>query len=140
MSSTLYILRIPDSQLSAEHDPLLSDTGDEGYENNSTSPTFAERVGAVAQEPLTPLTQILLVLVLVLLLTTSVCSVIVTFTLISTCVMPDLCWAIRWFTTSLEIGKRRSKARPNVYIYCHQHCDNDSYIQLHIHCDFNNLF
>ncbi len=136
----MHIVRIPDFRLSAEHDPLLSDTGDEGYGNTSTSPTFAERVGAVAQEPLTPLTQILLVLVLILLLTTSVCSVIVTVALNSTCMMPDLCWAIRWFTTSLEIGKRRSKAKPNVYSYCHQYCDNDNYIELHIHCDVNNLF
>ncbi|KAJ7771710.1 hypothetical protein B0H16DRAFT_1514445 [Mycena metata] len=54
--------------------PLLrEDTEDEGYSHTNThQPTFAERINAIAQEPLTPLTQVLLFVALVLLLLSSV--------------------------------------------------------------------
>lgn len=58
------------TQYSAEQSRLL--TENEGQENGSQSATFAERVNAVGQEPLTPLIKILLILILVLLLSTSV--------------------------------------------------------------------
>jgi endothelin-converting enzyme len=54
---------------------LLSDAGEDAQATNPTSPSLTERISSVAQEPLTPLSQILLILVLVLLLTTSVCGI-----------------------------------------------------------------
>ncbi|KAG6917789.1 hypothetical protein DXG01_001061 [Tephrocybe rancida] len=51
--------------------PLLQDHEDE-ERNGGANSTFSDRIGAIAQEPLTPLTKILLVLALVLLLLTSV--------------------------------------------------------------------
>ncbi|KAF4608964.1 hypothetical protein EYR40_001317 [Pleurotus pulmonarius] len=58
----------------AETAPLLRDPDVEeqngGY--NPTQPTFNERMAVIAQEPLTPLTKILLILVLALLLLSSV--------------------------------------------------------------------
>ena len=56
---------------SIERDSLLRDPA-EGTSDRNTRP-FGERVDAVVQEPLTPLTKTLLVLALVLLLISSVC-------------------------------------------------------------------
>lgn len=55
-----------------ESSPLLRDSGEETEANGHGQRSFGERVNSVAQEPLTPLTKILLVLVLALLLTSSV--------------------------------------------------------------------
>ncbi|KAL0947409.1 hypothetical protein HGRIS_013522 [Hohenbuehelia grisea] len=63
--------RLPRSSTDQETAPLLRDPEAENGEVNQ-SPTFADRVSAIAQEPLTPLTQILLILALVLLLLSSV--------------------------------------------------------------------
>ncbi|KAJ7261339.1 hypothetical protein B0H12DRAFT_1106346 [Mycena haematopus] len=57
--------------------PLLRNSeydadGDEFRNENAEPPTLLERINAIAQEPLTPLTQVLLVVVLVLLLLSSV--------------------------------------------------------------------
>ncbi|PPR08078.1 hypothetical protein CVT24_010539 [Panaeolus cyanescens] len=53
-----------------ESAPLLSDPDE--YPNGGSNPSLYQRVNSVAQEPLTPLTKILLILALFLLLTTSV--------------------------------------------------------------------
>ncbi|PPQ78520.1 hypothetical protein CVT25_011792 [Psilocybe cyanescens] len=56
-----------------EHTPLLRDFGDDAPELNATNESsFGDRIHSIAQEPLTPLTKILLVLGLVLLLTSSI--------------------------------------------------------------------
>ncbi|KAF8969921.1 hypothetical protein BDZ97DRAFT_1793392 [Flammula alnicola] len=55
-----------------ENAPLLRDPGEDAEPNTNAGPTFGDRLNSVAQEPLTPLTKILLVLGLVLLLTSSV--------------------------------------------------------------------
>lgn len=55
-----------------ESAPLLRDPDAEDGLSQDTEPTFIERVNAIAQEPLTPLTKVLLVVGLVLLLLTSV--------------------------------------------------------------------
>lgn len=55
-----------------ENAPLLSDHGSDVDPSTPVSPTFNERINSIAQEPLTPLTKILLVLGLILLLTSSV--------------------------------------------------------------------
>ncbi|KDR81470.1 hypothetical protein GALMADRAFT_152331 [Galerina marginata CBS 339.88] len=56
-----------------EHAPLLRDFGDDAPDANAnTSSSLGARINTIAQEPLTPLTRILLVLGLVLLLTSSV--------------------------------------------------------------------
>ncbi|KAH9484148.1 Endothelin-converting enzyme-like protein [Psilocybe cubensis] len=56
-----------------EQTPLLRDFGDDRPEQNTTNESnFGDRIHAIAQEPLTPLTKILLVLGLVLLLTSSI--------------------------------------------------------------------
>ncbi|CAK5279362.1 unnamed protein product [Mycena citricolor] len=52
--------------------PLLRNDDEDAGSESEPSPTFAERVSALAQEPLTPLNQVLLVLALVLLLLCSV--------------------------------------------------------------------
>ncbi|KAJ7168203.1 hypothetical protein C8R43DRAFT_1121386 [Mycena crocata] len=54
--------------------PLLRDPDDEddAVRSEYAQPTFAERINSIAQEPLTPLTQVLLVVALVLLLLSSV--------------------------------------------------------------------
>ncbi|KAJ3510592.1 hypothetical protein NLJ89_g4586 [Agrocybe chaxingu] len=56
----------------AENAPLLRSSEDDDVPNGTSRPSFGERVNSIAQEPLTPLTKILLVLGLVLLLTSSV--------------------------------------------------------------------
>jgi endothelin-converting enzyme len=56
----------------AETAPLLRDPEQEEVETQGRNLTFADHVGAIAQEPLTPLTKVLLVLGLVLLLLSSV--------------------------------------------------------------------
>ncbi|KAJ7724074.1 hypothetical protein DFH07DRAFT_871903 [Mycena maculata] len=59
--------------VAAEAAPLLrGDDDDDAARSESAQPTFAERIHAIAQEPLTPLTQVLLVVALVLLLLSSV--------------------------------------------------------------------
>ncbi|KAF9483849.1 zincin [Pholiota conissans] len=55
-----------------ENAPLLNDSEDDIEPNVHRRAAFGERLNSVAQEPLTPLTKILLVLGLVLLLTSSV--------------------------------------------------------------------
>jgi hypothetical protein len=57
---------------SAETAPLLRDSGQEEAENEGRDLSFADHLGAIAQEPLTPLTKVLLVLALILLLLSSV--------------------------------------------------------------------
>ncbi|KAF8894469.1 hypothetical protein BD779DRAFT_1467099 [Infundibulicybe gibba] len=52
--------------------PLLRDPDAEEARNQNSHPSLTERIGSMAQEPLTPLTKVLLVLALVLLLLTSV--------------------------------------------------------------------
>ncbi|KAG6832683.1 hypothetical protein H0H92_012255 [Tricholoma furcatifolium] len=63
--------RPPRPSADEETAPLLQASEAEGS-NAAANQTISERVGAIAQEPLTPLTKILLVLALVLLLLTSV--------------------------------------------------------------------
>ncbi|KAG6854921.1 hypothetical protein C0991_009744 [Blastosporella zonata] len=60
-----------DQGIPSETAPLLRDPEAEDT-NDAANTTFSDHVGAIAQEPLTPLTKILLVLTLVLLLLTSV--------------------------------------------------------------------
>ncbi|KAG6886039.1 hypothetical protein C0993_005223 [Termitomyces sp. T159_Od127] len=67
MSSTRVLVTIGTQTAS-----LLQNPGADRTNNNATNPTFSERVEAIAREPLTPLTKILMVLTLVLLLFTSV--------------------------------------------------------------------
>ncbi|CAA7267908.1 unnamed protein product [Cyclocybe aegerita] len=55
-----------------EHAPLLRSSEYDDIPNGTSHPSFGERVNSIAQEPLTPLTKILLVLGLVLLLTSSI--------------------------------------------------------------------
>lgn len=50
--------------------PLLQENGETG--TRDTNPSFGDRVGGIAQEPLTPLTKVLLILALALLLLSSV--------------------------------------------------------------------
>jgi len=69
------------SSNSAETAPLLRDIGQGEGENEGRNPSFADHVGAIAQEPLTPLTKVLLVLVLVLLLLGSVSAMEISQTL-----------------------------------------------------------
>jgi endothelin-converting enzyme len=57
---------------SAETASLLRDPEHEEPENEGPNLSFADHVGAISQEPLTPLTKVLLVLALVLLLLSSV--------------------------------------------------------------------
>jgi hypothetical protein len=58
----------------AETAPLLRDDAeDDEFRGEDAQPTLAERINAIAQEPLTPLTQVLLVVALALLLLSSVC-------------------------------------------------------------------
>lgn len=64
------VLLHPDALSCAEGAPLLR--GAETEENVRDSPSFSERLNAVAQEPFTPLTKILLIIALVLLLASSV--------------------------------------------------------------------
>ncbi|KAJ6488601.1 Metalloprotease [Mycena vitilis] len=66
--------RVPRNSTDQESAPLLRDDVVDGDEVRSehAHPTFAERVNSIAQEPLTPLTQILLVVTLALLLLSSV--------------------------------------------------------------------
>ena len=55
--------------------PLLQDPdAEEPITATSEDATFGDRLNAIAQEPLTPLTKILLVLVLVLMILSSVCA------------------------------------------------------------------
>jgi hypothetical protein len=55
-----------------ESAPLIRDTEREEHRDEDHNASFADRVNAVAREPLTPLTKILLVVSLVLLLLSSV--------------------------------------------------------------------
>ncbi|KAJ6500490.1 hypothetical protein C8R45DRAFT_70983 [Mycena sanguinolenta] len=69
--------RAPRESTDQEAAPLLRNSeydadGDEFRNENAEPPTLLERINAIAQEPLTPLTQALLVVVLVLLLLSSV--------------------------------------------------------------------
>ncbi|KAJ7684669.1 hypothetical protein DFH06DRAFT_1156294 [Mycena polygramma] len=66
--------RVPRHSTDQESAPLLRDDAVDGDEVRSehAHPTFAERINSIAQEPLTPLTQILLVVALALLLLSSV--------------------------------------------------------------------
>ncbi|KAG7086631.1 hypothetical protein E1B28_002573 [Marasmius oreades] len=64
--------RYPRSSTDQEIAPLLQDPDIEEQNTEPETPTLSERLNAVAQEPLTPLTKILLVLVLVLLVLSSV--------------------------------------------------------------------
>jgi hypothetical protein len=50
--------------------PLLQEDGETGI--REANPSFGDRVGGIAQEPLTPLTKVLLILALALLLLSSV--------------------------------------------------------------------
>ncbi|KAF7359341.1 Endothelin-converting enzyme 1 [Mycena sanguinolenta] len=69
--------RAPRESTDQEAAPLLRNSeydpdGDEFRNENAEPPTLLERINAIAQEPLTPLTQVLLVVVLILLLLSSV--------------------------------------------------------------------
>ncbi|KAJ7093237.1 hypothetical protein C8R44DRAFT_646354 [Mycena epipterygia] len=67
--------RVPRHSSDQEAAPLLRDADaseDDAVHNEYAQPTFAERINSIAQEPLTPLTQVLLVVALVLLLLSSV--------------------------------------------------------------------
>ncbi|KAJ7871420.1 hypothetical protein B0H14DRAFT_2724026 [Mycena olivaceomarginata] len=69
--------RVPRPSTDQEAAPLLRDSeydpdGDEYRTETTAEPTFIERLNSVAQEPLTPLTQLLLVVALVLLLISAV--------------------------------------------------------------------
>lgn len=62
-----------DNHAFTESAPLLRDPdGEETGQNGVAHPTFAERITSVVQEPLTPLTKILLIAALILLLLSSV--------------------------------------------------------------------
>jgi endothelin-converting enzyme len=61
------------SQPVAESAPLLRDPdAEEAGPNSDPQPSFAERITSVVQEPLTPLTQVLLIVALILLLLSSI--------------------------------------------------------------------
>lgn len=64
--------RLPGLSNDRETAPLLRDPEHEEAENQGHHSSFADHVGAMAQEPLTPLTKALLVLALVLLLLSSI--------------------------------------------------------------------
>ncbi|KAJ7702313.1 Metalloprotease [Mycena rosella] len=64
--------RVPRHSTDQESAPLLRDDDDDAVHGEDAQPTFAERINSIAQEPLTPLTKILLVVALVLLLLSSV--------------------------------------------------------------------
>lgn len=91
-------IRINGLQLS-ESSPLLRSPEEEG--NFEEQPSFSDRVNAVAQEPLTPLTKILLILVLTLLLASSVSTVNYNLCMFLTWhhQPPGLHWSLRWCPT-----------------------------------------
>jgi len=61
------------SQPVAESAPLLRDPdAEDAGPNADAQPSFAERITSVIQEPLTPLTQVLLIVALILLLLSSI--------------------------------------------------------------------
>ncbi|KAJ7470279.1 hypothetical protein FB451DRAFT_1176346 [Mycena latifolia] len=65
--------RVPRHSTDEEAAPLLrDDDAEDAVHSEYAQPTFAERINSIAQEPLTPLTQVLLVVALVLLLVSSV--------------------------------------------------------------------
>ncbi|KAJ7090282.1 hypothetical protein B0H15DRAFT_948792 [Mycena belliarum] len=64
--------RVPRPSTDEEAAPLLRDDDEDGVRSEDAQPTLAQRINAVAQEPLTPLTKLLLLVALVLLLLSSV--------------------------------------------------------------------
>ncbi|KAJ6618368.1 hypothetical protein B0H10DRAFT_1261764 [Mycena sp. CBHHK59/15] len=67
--------RAPRPSTDQEAAPLLRDVDaeEDAPLGEYAQPSVAERINSIAQEPLTPLTQVLLVVALVLLLLSSVC-------------------------------------------------------------------
>ncbi|KAJ7197174.1 Metalloprotease [Mycena pura] len=73
LPSRTMVDRVPRTSTDQEAAPLLRDnTEDDEVRSQDSQPTLAERINAIAQEPLTPLTQVLLVVALILLLLTAV--------------------------------------------------------------------
>lgn len=137
--------------ISAETAPLLRDN-DAEQSGNQDPPSFAQRVSLIAQEPLTPLTRVLLVVVLIFLLLSSV-----SLGQILVCQAPESLWLLdihrsicrspiqvefgetsspwwrRWWRGTVASGYNNSDyhRRFDCDISHNLHCDIHHYINYH---------